>query len=399
MTQKIGVLLAMVLLACAPLVAQPLLVNSPNGNIQVSFELAPDGSALYSAAYKGQPVVLKSRLGMLMADGTGFTNQLRIQSSERKQVDETWNPVWGEEKQIRDQHNALRVTLQTNGEKAKTLVVEFRVFNDGFAFRYEWPRQPHLNYFVVKNELTSFALAGDHKTWWIPGDYDTNEFFYTTSKLSEVDASKSAEFTEIGVKVPFSDNGVQTPLMMKSQEGLYINLHEAALVNYPAMQLELDKKTFTLQAHLVPDAVGNAAYLQAPAKSPWRTVLVSNKATDILASRTILNLNEPSVIADPSYIKPTKYIGLWWEMHVGKSTWDYAATQDMFSPDHLSNLKPSGRHGATTQRVKQYLDFAGKHGFDGVLVEGWNIGWEDWYGNWKEDVFDFVTPYPDFDLL
>jgi hypothetical protein len=293
---------------------------------------------------------------------------------------------------IRNQYNQVVLKLTDTSANKIRLDIIFRVFNDGIGFRYSFPKQNALNHFIVADELTQFAMNGDHKAFWIPGDYDTNEFMYNTSKLSEVDAGNGAMSQEIFAKTFFDKNAVQTPLMMKSSDGLYINIHEAALLNYPAMNLVIDKSNYTLKAHLVPDAVGNKAYLQTPAITPWRTIVVSDKATEILASKMILNLNDPSVIADPSWIKPQKFVGVWWEMHIGKSSWDYGATQAG------SALTPHGRHGATTANVKKYIDFAAKNGFDGVLVEGWNAGWEDWFGQWKEDVFDFVTPYPDFDV-
>jgi hypothetical protein len=269
----------------------------------------------------------------------------------------------------------------------------FRVFNEGVGFRYEFPQQEKLTHFVIADERSQFKLTGDHKAFWIPGDYDTNEFTYYTTKLSEVDATGGTKVQEIHAKTFFDKNAVQTPLMLKTASNLYINIHEAALLDYPAMNLVLDKATFTLNSHLVPDAVGNKAYLIAPAKTPWRTIIVSDDAREIIAAnRMILNLNEPSKVADPSFIKPQKYVGIWWEMHVGKSSWDYGATQAG------SKLTPHGRHGATTANTKRYIDFAAQHGFKGVLVEGWNTGWEDWFGKWKEDVFDFVTPYPDYDV-
>ncbi len=385
------------LIAAIALHAQTFSVHSPDGKIALTF-LLQDGKPTYSMTYATKPVILQSSMGLQLAEDINMGNGLKVVKDSATQANEDWAPVWGEEKTIHNHYNGLVVTLQTQTGRLVIMQLEFRVFNDGMGFRYMWPRQHNLNHFVVNKELTGFALAGDHKVWWIPGDFDTNEYSYLQSTISTVDATKSKGFTEIGLRVPFSESGVQTPLMMKSQDGLYINIHEAALVNYPAMQLDVDRKKLTLTSVLVPDAVGNAAYLQAPAKTPWRTILVSNKATDLLSSRTILNLNEPSVIKDPSFIKPSKFVGLWWEMHVGKSTWDYAAVQDNYTAENIGSAKPSGHHGATTQRVKQYIDFAAKHGMSGVLVEGWNIGWEDWSGKWKEDVFDFVTPYPDFDL-
>jgi hypothetical protein len=293
-----------------------------------------------------------------------------------------WKPVWGDVKEIRDNYSQLIVSLSQKGDKAIKFNIIFKVFDDGVGFRYEFPQQKNLNHFIVSEEKTEFHLAGDHKAFWIPGDYDSNEFNPNVTKLSEVNAEDPKYAANIFAHQFFDKDAVQTPLMLKTNDGLYINIHEAALVNYPAMNLHIDKSNFTLSSVLVPDALGNKAYLQAPAKTPWRTIIISDKATDILASHTILNLNDPSVIKDPSWIKPTKYIGVWWEMHVGKASWDSA----------------SGKHGATTANVKRYIDFAAKHGFAGVLVEGWNVGWEDWFGQYKENVFDFVTPYGDFDV-
>ena len=273
------------------------------------------------------------------------------------------------------------------------------MFNDGLGFRYEFPRQESLAYFTVTDENTEFALAGNHKTFWIPGDYNSNEHAYTTSKLSEVSSSKGRNAIEISTKSLIGNDAVQTPLMMKSDDGLYINIHEAALVDYSAMNLIVNKKTFVLTSHLVPDAAGNKAYMQTPCKTPWRTIIVSDKAADILESKIVLNLNEPSKISDASWIKPQKFVGVWWEMHVDKSSWNYSDERNTkLDQTDWKSLKPNGRHGATTERVKKYIDFAAQNGIQGVLVEGWNIGWEDWFGNWKENVFDFVTPYPDFNV-
>ncbi|MEX0736118.1 MAG: glycoside hydrolase family 97 catalytic domain-containing protein, partial [Bacteroidota bacterium] len=272
-------------------------------------------------------------------------------------------------------------------------------FDDGVGFRYEFPRQDPLKYFVVSEELTEFALTGDHTAFWIPGDYDTNEYQYTTSPLSKIDATTGKAADEIYAKTAIGRNAVQTPLMMKTGDGLYINIHEAALVDYPAMNLIVNQQTFGLSTHLVPDAAGNKAYLQTPAKTPWRTIVVSDKAADVLTSKLILNLNEPSKISDVSWIKPQKYVGIWWELHVGAASWNYADIDNLrLTETDWKSLTPNGRHGATTSRVKRYIDFAATHGFSSVLVEGWNIGWEDWFGKWKEEVFDFVTPYPDFDV-
>ena len=371
---------------------QSLTIYSPDGNIQLGILHRTDGSIAYQVFYKGKTVIATSGLGMKFKSPDVSLTKFDVPAVDSSVADETWKPVWGETSSIRNNYKQLVLKLADRSGSGIQLQIIFRVFNDGVGFRYSFPPQSKLNHFIIANELTQFAVTGDHKTFWIPGDYDTNEFKYNTTVLSQVDASSSAMSQEIAAKTFFDKNAVQTPLMMKSADGLYINIHEAALVNYPAMNLVIDKSSFILQAHLVPDAVGNKAYLQTPAVTPWRTIIVSDKATEILASKLILNLNEPSKVADPSWIKPHKMVGVWWELHVGKSSWDYAATQSG------STLVAHGRHGATTANVKKYIDFASKNGIEGVLVEGWNVGWEDWFGQWKEDVFDFVTPYPDFDV-
>ena len=374
-------------------------IQSPNGKLSLSFALSGDGEPTYQLSFAGKPVIQKSRLGIELKDGPAFTRGFTVVKADTSQKDETWEPVWGEVKQIRNNYKELAVTLQQPSVKNRVMIVRFRLFDDGLGFRYEFPEQADLKYFIVSDEKTEFNLTGDHKTFWIPGDYDTNEYTYSTTKLSEVNATRGETATEIAVRAVIAPNAVQTPLMMKTADGLYINIHEAALVNYPAMDLMVNKQTFGLSSHLVPDAVGNKAYLQAPAKTPWRTIVVSDKAPDILASKLILNLNEPSKISDASWIKPQKFIGVWWEMHVGKATWNYADVGNIkLNETDWSKLKPNGKHGATTENTKRYIDFASKHGFSGVLVEGWNVGWEDWFGNWKEEVFDFVTPYPDFNV-
>lgn len=359
--------------------AQTTSIASPDKNIVLKTQLAANGTVSYSVSYKRNTFVEPSTLGFSLSRPKTMLTQFSLVSIDSSTVDETWKPVWGEVNQIRNHYKALTLTLK---DKAGIVVkVAFRVFNEGVGFRYEFPKQEHLNHFVVADELTQINLAGDYKAFWIPGDYDTNEYLYNTTPLSQVDAvAAAAKETDIALKSVIGPNVIQVPLMLKTPTGMYINLHEAALVNYPVMHLALDKKTFTLTSHLVPDAVGNKAYLQTPFTTPWRTINVSDKATDILASKMILNLNEPSKITDVSWIKPQKFIGMWWEMHVGKATWE----------------KASGKHGANTANVKTYIDFAAQHGFDGVLVEGWNEGWEDWFGNWKENVFDFITPYPDY---
>ncbi len=385
---------------CSELSAQQKIsILSPNAKNTVDISLTPEGALQYTLSYKNKVVVKPSTLGFELKDAKPLFTNFDIINVESKTVNENWKPVLGEVSSITNNYKFVKIYLQEKTASPRLLNVSFKLFDDGLAFQYEFPTQKNMQHFVVTKELTNFQLASNHKTFWIPGDYDTNEYPYSTSLLSAVDAfKKSNEHTEIGTRVVPDANAVQTPLMMKTTDGLYINIHEAALVNYPAMQLHIDKNNFNLTSSLVPDAVGNMAYLQTPAVTPWRTIVVSDKATEILASKLILNVNEPCKIENTNWIKPTKMLGIWWEMHVGKSTWDYAGSQNMGSIDHLANLKPSGKHGATTANTKKYIDFAALHGFDGVLVEGWNAGWEDWYGKWKENVFDFVTPYPDFDV-
>ncbi|MFY0254526.1 glycoside hydrolase family 97 protein [Chitinophaga sp. 30R24] len=352
------------------------------------FSLDHQGTPQY-AVYLGEKTIVKpSSMGFVLQEDSTFYKGFKILGSEKKDIDETWNPVWGEVSHIRNHYEQLTVHLQRN---IRLLDIVFRVFADGVGFRYEFPQQPSLDYFVVKEERTAFAMAGDHTAFWIPGDYDTNEYEYTTSKLSAIDNRNIvASSTAIAVRVAPDAQAVQTPLMLKTNDGLYINLHEAALVNYAAMQLHVDRQQLVFSSHLVPDAVGNAAYMHTPCQTPWRTVIVSDKATDILSSKMILNLNDPSAIVQTDWIKPMKYVGIWWEMQTGKSTWSYATDE--------RHTAPSGQHGATTANVKRYIDFAAANQIPGVLIEGWNTGWESWFGNWKENVFDFVTPYPDFDV-
>lgn len=387
-----------VVLLASPMHAQT--IHSPNKKLSLTFSHSSAGEPTYRLDFGKKAIVLPSKLGIELKDQASFIKGFTITKVESSRVDETWNPVWGEVKAIRNKYRELRVTLTQSSEQNRIMVIVFRLFDEGLGFRYEFPEQEKLNYFTVTNEKTEFHLTGDHKAFWIPGDFDTNEYAYNESKLSEVDAEIGRRVGEIFTRSPISSNFVQTPLMMKSADGLYINIFEAAVVNYPAMCLEIEKKTFVVTSSLAPDAVGNKAYMQAPCKTPWRTVMVTDTAADILASNMIVNLNEPSKIADVSWIKPMKYIGIWWEMHVGKATWHYADVKNVrLGETDWTKLKPNGRHGATTARTKVYIDFAAKHGFDGVLVEGWNVGWEDWFGNWKEEVFDFVTPYPDFDVV
>lgn len=366
--------------------------------VKLSFMLDSDGSPMYEVSFSGRPVIKPSHLGFKLDKDSLFFRNFQLLGVERTSADESWQPVWGEVGRIRDHHEQLIVHLQKKGPVAASrLDIIFRVFEDGIGFRYVFPKTSGLGYFVVTGEMTQFALAGDHKTFWIPGDYDTNEYPYTTSRISEIDNKELVEkSTDIAVRVAPDRCAVQTPLMMKSEDGLYINIHEAGLINYPAMQLHVDRASRVLTSALVPDAVGNMAYLHAPFATPWRTVIVSDRAADILSSKLILNLNEPSKVADPSWIHPMKFVGVWWEMQTGKATWSYSDFADSLNAQ--GQLIPNGRHGANTANVKKYIDFAAKNNIQGVLVEGWNTGWEDWFGNWKEDVFDFVTPYPDFDV-
>ncbi|MBH8560497.1 glycoside hydrolase family 97 protein [Hymenobacter negativus] len=366
------------------------------GKVSLTVALNPDGRPTYAVAFGPKTVLAPSRLGLSFADGKGFEGPLVLTGSETKDVDETWQPVWGEVKDIRNHYQQLTVHLRQPAADGRKLDVVFRVFADGVGFRYEFPRQAGLQYFTVQDEFTEFHLPANHKAFWIPGDYDSNEYAYTTSRVSEVNTTP---IPAIQQKAPA--NRVQTPLMLKSDDGLYINIHEAALVNYPALYLNVDTKTFDLTSQLVPDATGTGAkaYLQAPEHTPWRTIVVSDKAPEVLASKLILNLNEPSKIADPSWIKPQKFVGVWWEMQTGRGSWNYADTFNIkLAGTDWRKLKPNGRHMANTAHVKQYIDFAAAHHIPGVLVEGWNVGWEDWANNWKEEVFDFVTPYPDFDV-
>ena len=392
------------LLICSVNFAQTkTIINSTNKNIQLGFWLNDQGAPMYEVSYKNKAVLLPSSMGFELKQTMNdialpaLKDNLTVLSSTQTSADTKWKPVWGDVKEIRDNYSQLAVSLSQKGDQAIIFNIIFKVFDDGVGFRYEFPKQKNLGHFIVSQEKTEFHLTGDHKAFWIPGDFDSNEFSPNVTNLSEVNAEDPKYAANIFAHQFFDKDAVQTPLMLKSKDGLYINIHEAALVNYPAMNLHIDKSNFNLSSALVPDALGNKAYLQAPAKTPWRTIIISDKATDILASHTILNLNDPSVIKDPSWIKPTKYVGVWWEMHIGKSTWDYAGSQDG-TTIKIDALKPSGKHGATTANVKRYIDFAAKHGFDGVLVEGWNVGWEDWFGQYKENVFDFVTPYGDFDV-
>ncbi|MGY6743435.1 MAG: glycoside hydrolase family 97 protein [Cecembia sp.] len=373
-------------------------LQSPNGNLKLEFEVK-EGIPYYQLTFKNKTVILPSKLGLELKNQPSFLDGFDMGKVVYNEFDETWEPVWGEENRIRNHYQEMEVELLQPATERK-LIVRFRLFDDGLGFRYEFPEQPKLAHFILKEERTQFAMAGDHTAFWIAGDYDTQEYDYTESKLSEIRKLMEEAITGNISQTSFSPTGVQTALMMKTNDGLYINLHEAALINYSTMHLNLDDSKMIFESWLTPDAIGDKGYLQAPGQSPWRTVIVSDDARDILASRITYNLNEPSKIEDTSWIRPIKYIGVWWEMITGKSTWHYTddfAAVDLNTTDY-SKATPNGKHGATTENVKRYIDFAAEHGFDGVLVEGWNIGWEDWFGNFKDYVFDFLTPYPDFDL-
>ena len=365
-------------------------------NVSLTVALGPDGHPTYAVAYGPKTVIAPSRLGLSFADGKGFEGPLVVVGSETKDVDETWQPVWGEVKTIRNHYQQLTVHLRQPAPNGRKLDIVFRVFADGVGFRYEVPAQRGLAYFTVQDEHTEFNLTANHKAFWIPGDYDSNEYTYTTSRVSEVNTTPIQP-----IQQKSAPTRVQTPLMLKSDDGLYINIHEAALVNYPAMFLNVDTQTFCLSSQLVPDATGTGAkaYLQAPEHTPWRTIVVADNAPAVLASKLILNLNEPNKLPETSWIQPQKFVGVWWEMHVNKASWNYADTSNIkLAGTNWNALKNNGHHGANTANVKRYIDFAAQHKIQGVLVEGWNVGWEDWANNWKEEVFDFVTPYPDFDV-
>ncbi|TRX66131.1 glycoside hydrolase family 97 protein [Carboxylicivirga sp. M1479] len=372
-------------------------LKSPNGQLSMVFELV-DGAPTYQLSYKGKAVIKESRLGLELKDAEHLLTDFKISSVDQSSFDDTWEPVWGETKVIRNHYNEMAVTLQQKTSE-RIILVRFRLFDDGLGFRYEFPEQEHMSYFVIKEERTQFAMAGDHKTFWIPGDYDTQEYDYMESKLSEIRGLMDKAITPNASQTPFSATGVQTALMMKSADGLYINLHEAALLDYACMHLELDDDELVFESHLTPDARGDKGYLQAPCTSPWRTVIVSDDAADILMSNITLNLNEPCAYDDVSWIEPVKYIGVWWEMITGKGSWSYTdvASVKLGETDY-SKTVPNDTHSANNTKVKRYIDFAAEHGFDAVLVEGWNEGWEDWFGKSKDYVFDFVTPYPDFDV-
>lgn len=402
--RKVKVLLAVLL---TPLMALAQTVTSPDGNVVLNFSL-DNGRPTYKLDYKGKAVVKPSHLGLELAknkhaskgmDETDLMDGFTIAKTDTSSFDETWKPVWGETATIRNNYKEMAVTLNQPATK-RNILIRFRVYNDGMGLRYEFPQQNELNYFVIKEEHTQFAMAGDHKAWWIPGDYDTQEYDYNESRLSEIRGLMEGAITPNSSQTTFSPTGVQTSLQMKTDDGLYINLHEAACVNYATMHLNLDDKTMTFESWLTPDATGMKGYIQTPFNTPWRTVIVSDDARDMLASNLILNLNEPCALDDVSWIHPVKYCGVWWDMIVGRASWSYTNEYPSvrLGVTDYKNSKPNGTHGANNENVKKYIDFAAANGLDQVLVEGWNEGWEDWAGHSKFDVFDFVTPYPDFDI-
>ena len=359
-----------------------------------------DSKPYYSVSFRGKPVIKPSRLGYELHNAESLLEGFTQTGEKTSTFDETWMPVWGENKTIRNHYKELLVNL-IQEKTGRVMNLRFRVYDEGVGLRYEFPQEgSKLNYFVVKEECTEFALTGDHIAWWIPGDYDTQEYEYSRSRLSEIRPLFKKKVTDNASQTSFSETGVQTSLQLKTDDGLYINLHEAALVNYPAMHLNLDDKNMVFRSWLTPDAQGIKGYLQTPCQSPWRTIMITDDARKVLSSHLILNLNEPCKIKDTSWIHPTKYVGVWWEMISGKGDWAYTSQfpSVKLGITDYAKAKPSGRHSANNENVRRYIDFAAQHGFDGVLVEGWNIGWEDWFGNSKEYVFDFQTPYPDFDI-
>ena len=374
-------------------------VTSPNGEMKLTFTLR-DSKPYYSVSFRGKPVIKPSRLGYELHNAENLLEGFTQTGEKTSTFDETWTPVWGENKTIRNHYKELLVNL-IQEKTGRVMNLRFRVYDEGVGLRYEFPQEgSKLNYFVVKEECTEFALTGDHIAWWIPGDYDTQEYEYSRSRLSEIRPLFKKKVTDNASQTSFSETGVQTSLQLKTDDGLYINLHEAALVNYPAMHLNLDDKNMVFRSWLTPDAQGIKGYLQTPCQSPWRTIMITDDARKVLSSHLILNLNEPCKIKDTSWIHPTKYVGVWWEMISGKGDWAYTSQfpSVKLGITDYAKAKPSGRHSANNENVRRYIDFAAQHGFNGVLVEGWNIGWEDWFGNSKEYVFDFQTPYPDFDI-
>ena len=372
-------------------------ITSPSGLIALNAEVV-DSVPVYSVTYKGKPVILPSKLGLELADGPDMMDGFCQTAVESSSFDETWQPVWGENKEIRNHYNELLVKMD-QPRCYRKMNIRFRVYDDGIGFRYEFPQDGVLSYFIIKEGHSQFAMTGDHIAWWIAGDYDTQEYDFTESRLSQIRALMKDAICSNASQTQFSPTGVQTSLQMKTDDGLYINLHEAALVDYSCMHLNLDDKNMVFESWLTPDAQGNKGHLQTPCHSPWRTVMVSDDARDMLSSNLILNLNDPCAYDDTSWIKPVKYVGVWWEMIAGPQEWSYtnAPSVRINNLDYAS-VECHGKHAANNENVKKYIDFAAEHGFDQVLVEGWNVGWEDWFGHSKDYVFDFQTPYPDFDI-
>ena len=371
-------------------------IQSPSKNISLDFKISSEGKPTYSVSYKNKTIIKESTLAIELKGTDALESVFTIIKATPQSEAEEWNPVLGEQTTILNKYNQMTYELSQKVTNRKLTII-FKVYDEGVAFRYEFPKQSNLQYFIISDEKTQFNLSGNHKTFWLPGDFDSQEYPYMETKLSEVNTDNIDRNNGIGLKSIAGKYVIQSPLMMKSTEGIYINIFEAAVVNYPVMHLDLIPNEYQLTSHLVPNAIGDKAYLHAPCVSPWRTIMISDDARDIVSSKMILNLNEPCKIEDTSFIKPMKFVGVWWEMHVGRSTWDYAGSQNAQNAAD-GTLKPTGKHGATTENTKKYIDFAAKNGFDGVLVEGWNVGWEDWFGNWKENVFDFTTPYPDFNI-
>lgn len=395
-------LTAAALLSASASLGATEVLTSPDGRLQLSFDLTTDGTPTYKMDYNNKPVIATSRLGLELKNQKSLLDGFKMERVSRSSFDETWQPVWGEQSSIRNHYNEMAVCLSQPDDNGhlREMIVRFRLYDDGVGFRYEWPAQDNFTYFTIKEERTEFAMTGDHTAYWIPGDYDTQEYDYTISRLSEVrEKMPAVKFSYNVSSTVFSDTGVQTSLQLKTDDGIYLNIHEAACVDYSTMHLNLDEKRMVLTSWLTPDARGDKGYLMAPCHSPWRTVMVTSTATAALDSKLILNLNEPCKLEDTSWIHPTKYMGVWWEMIVGKSSWAYsnASAVNLDSIDYKT-MKPNGIHGANNDNVKRYIDFAAENGFDQLLVEGWNIGWEDWFGHEKDYVFDFVTPNPDFDI-
>lgn len=396
------ILTAAALLSASASLGATEVLTSPDGRLQLSFDLTNDGTPTYKMDYNNKPVIATSRLGLELKNQKSLLDGFKMERVSRSSFDETWQPVWGELSSIRNHYNEMAVCLSQPDDNGhlREMIVRFRLYDDGVGFRYEWPAQDNFTYFTIKEERTEFAMTGDHTAYWIPGDYDTQEYDYTISRLSEVrEKMPAVKFSYNVSSTVFSDTGVQTSLQLKTDDGIYLNIHEAACVDYSTMHLNLDEKRMVLTSWLTPDARGDKGYLMAPCHSPWRTVMVTSTATAALDSKLILNLNEPCKLEDTSWIHPTKYMGVWWEMIVGKSSWAYsnASAVNLDSIDYKT-MKPNGIHGANNDNVKRYIDFAAENGFDQLLVEGWNIGWEDWFGHEKDYVFDFVTPNPDFDI-